>query len=169
MYRKDLSAIDCSIARSLDIVGEWWSLMLVRECTLGTTRFDVFQRRLGIARNVLTNRLNHLVEHGILSKQPLEGERFFEYRLTPKGEALYPILVALMQWEDRWAGSEPGGGPIRMVDKRSGRPIEWMGPRAADGPVLGYRDIRLEPTACTSDRTREVIEQRNHDVLRADR
>jgi len=66
MYRKTFEGMNCSIARALDQIGEWWSLLIIRECTLGTTRFDDFQRRLGIARNVLTNRLNHLVEQDIL-------------------------------------------------------------------------------------------------------
>jgi len=164
MYRKNLAEIDCSTARALDIVGEWWSLMIVRESMLGTTRFDAFQQRLGIARNVLTNRLNHLIEHGILKKVPIEGERFFEYLLTPKGEALLPVLVALMQWGDEWAGSGHGG-PIRMVEDRSGEPVEWMAPRAPGGPVLGLRDIRFEPTPHTSPRTRDAIARRNRAIL----
>jgi len=93
MHRKTFDGMNCSIARALDEVGEWWSLLVVRECTLGTTRFDDFQRRLGIARNVLTARLNRLVEHGVLVKVLAEGsERRSEYRLTEKGEALYPAL-----------------------------------------------------------------------------
>ncbi len=166
MYRKNLTAIDCSTARALDQVGEWWSLMIVRECTLGTTRFDDFQRRLGIARNVLTNRLNHLSEQGILQKVPVgDNERFFQYLLTPKGEALYPVLVALLQWGDRWANDRVEGGPIQLVENRSGKPVTLMGPRSEDGPVLGFRDIRFEPKAGTSERTRNVIAQRNRAIL----
>ena len=88
MYRKTFDGMNCSVARALDEVGEWWSLLIVRECTLGTTRFDDFQRRLGIARNVLTARLNSLAEHGVLEKVLAEGsERRSEYRLTDKGES----------------------------------------------------------------------------------
>src|SRR5215813_7291091 len=113
MYRKSFKGMNCSIARALDQIGEWWSLLIIRECTLGTTRFDEFQRRLGIARNVLTNRLNHLTEHGIIEKVPVgDSERFFEYRLSQKGEELYPVLVALLQWGDRWIESQP----IKLVE-----------------------------------------------------
>jgi DNA-binding HxlR family transcriptional regulator len=165
MYRKKFEGMDCSIARSLDQVGEWWSLLIVRECTLGTSRFDEFQRRLGIARNVLTNRLNHLVEHGILDKLPVgDSGRFFEYRLTPKGDELYPVLVALLQWGDKWAG-DGKGGPIELLDHETGKPVEWMGPRAKDGPVLGYRGVRLKPGVRAADSTREVIDNRNRVIL----
>lgn len=165
MYRKTFTGFDCSIARALDQVGEWWSLLIVRECTLGTSRFDEFQRRLGIARNVLTKRLNHLCEQGILAKVPVgEGERFFQYQLTPKGEALYPVLVALLQWGDRWAGTGEGG-PTRLVDEHTGKPVEWMGPRSEGGPVLGFRDIRLEATDLAADSTRDVVASRNRIIL----
>jgi DNA-binding HxlR family transcriptional regulator len=165
MYRKNLTAIDCSTARALDQIGEWWSLMIVRECMLGTTRFDEFQRRLGIARNILTNRLNHLTEQEILKKTPVgDSERFFQYRLTPKGEALYPVLVALMQWGDRWAGAADGG-PIKLVEHRTGHTVELMAPRSKDGSALSFRDIRLEANACATDTTRDIIAARNLAVL----
>jgi DNA-binding HxlR family transcriptional regulator len=166
MYRKNLTGIDCSTARALDQVGEWWSLMIVRECTLGTTRFDEFQRRLGIARNVLTNRLNHLSEQGILRKVPIgNSEHFYQYQLTPKGEALYPVLVALLQWGDRWASGPRESGPIQLFDNQTGKPVTLMGPRSEDGPLLSFRDIRFEPKAWTSESTRKVIAQRNSVIL----
>src|SRR6476661_8935499 len=122
MYRKTFEGMNCSIARALDEVGEWWSLLIVRECTLGTTRFDDFQRRLGIARNVLTARLNRLVEHGVLEKVLAQGsERRNEDRLTKKGKALYPVRVALMQWGDEWCGQK---APLRLVEHSSGKPVE---------------------------------------------
>jgi DNA-binding HxlR family transcriptional regulator len=167
MYRKTFTGMDCSIARALDQVGEWWSLLIVRECTLGTSRFDEFQRRLGIARNVLTNRLNHLCEQGILRKVPIgDSERFFQYQLTPKGDALYPVLVALLQWGDRWAGAEEGG-PIKLVDDSTGKPIEWMGPRAKDGTVLDYRQVRLKPGTRAAEETRHMIVNRNRVILQS--
>jgi DNA-binding HxlR family transcriptional regulator len=162
MYRKTFDGMNCSIARALDQVGEWWSLLIVRECTLGTTRFDEFQSRLGIARNVLTARLNRLVEHGVLEKVLAEGsERRNEYRLTEKGESLYPVLVALMQWGDQWCGHEP---PLRVVEHDSGRPIEPVALRVGKR-TLGLRDVRLEPgpgaTATTADR----LKARNRALL----
>jgi DNA-binding HxlR family transcriptional regulator len=168
MYRKNLAAIDCSTARALDQVGEWWSLMIVRECTLGTTRFDELQKRLGIARNVLTSRLNHLIDQEIVSKVPVNGnERFYEYQLTPKGEALYPVLVALMQWGDRWTG-DGAGGPIGMLEQKTGKQIAIMGPRVENGPLLGFRDIRFEARPNASSHVRKVIADRNRDILGVD-
>src|ERR1700756_1047194 len=124
MYRKTFEGMNCSIARALDQIGEWWSLLIIRECTLGTTRFDEFQRRLGIARNVLTNRLNHLVEQEILEKSPIDANaRFFEYRLTRKGEELYPVLIALLQWADGWI-SLKSGPPVRLIEEQTGKAVE---------------------------------------------
>jgi DNA-binding HxlR family transcriptional regulator len=165
MYRKTFDGMNCSIARALDQVGEWWSLLIVRECALGTTRFDDFQRRLGIARNVLTSRLNSLVEHGVLDKVPAEGsEKRNEYRLTEKGEDLYPVLVALMQWGDRWCGCE---APLRVVEHSSGKPVEPVGLRVGERR-LGLRDVRLEPGPGATEKTVEVIDARNRAILGAD-
>jgi DNA-binding HxlR family transcriptional regulator len=165
MYRKTFDGMNCSIARALDQVGEWWSLLIVRECSLGTTRFDDFQRHLGIARNVLTARLNSLVEHGVLEKVLAEGsERRNEYRLTEKGEALYPVIVALMQWGDRWAGHKAS---LRLVEHRSGKPIEPMGLRVG-ARTLGLRDVRLEPGPGATAKTLETIKARNRAILGVD-
>jgi len=165
MYRKTFDGMNCSIARALDQVGEWWSLLIVRECTLGATRFDDFQRRLGIARNVLTARLNHLVEHGVLDKVLAEGsERRNEYRLTEKGEALYPLLVALMQWGDQWSGHE---APLRLVEHGSGKPVEPVGLRVG-ARTLGLREVRLEPGPGATAKTIETIKARNRAILGLD-
>jgi DNA-binding HxlR family transcriptional regulator len=165
MYRKTFDGMNCSIARALDQIGEWWSLLIVRECTLGTTRFDDFQRRLGIARNVLTARLNRLVEHGVLEKTLAEGsERRSEYRLTDKGEALYPVLIALLQWGDAWCGHK---APMRVVERRSGKPVEPVALRLGSR-MLGLRDVRLEPGPGATARTAEVAKARNRALLGTD-
>jgi DNA-binding HxlR family transcriptional regulator len=165
MYRKTFDGMNCSIARSLDQVGEWWSLLIVRECALGTRRFDDFQRRLGIARNVLTARLNSLVEHGVLDKVPAEGsEKRNEYRLTAKGEDLYPVLVALMQWGDRWCGFD---APLRLVEHSTGQPIEPVALRVGERR-LGLRDVRLEPGPGATERTVEMVDARNRAILGTD-
>ncbi|HEY4200868.1 MAG TPA: helix-turn-helix domain-containing protein [Devosiaceae bacterium] len=165
MYKKTFEDMNCSIARSLDQIGEWWSLLIVRECTLGTTRFDEFQRRLGIARNVLTNRLAHLIEQGIVEKLPLENsQRYFQYRLTRKGEELYPVLVALLQWGDRWIETEKGP-PLRLIDNRTQQPIEPMAIRSTDSGALGFHDIRLEAGPGATADTHAMIEHRNSVIL----
>jgi DNA-binding HxlR family transcriptional regulator len=165
MYRKTFEGMNCSIARALDQIGEWWTLLIIRECTLGTARFDEFQRRLGIARNVLTDRLKHLAEQGILEKIPLgENERFFQYRLTVKGEELYPVLVALLQWGDRWIDTRPGA-PVKLVDDRTGKAVERVCLRSASGRVLGISDVRLEAGPGATDATRTTIAARNRAIL----
>ncbi|RWA56448.1 HxlR family transcriptional regulator [Cupriavidus sp. UYMSc13B] len=153
---------DCSVAGALEQIGEWWSLLIVRECMMGTTRFDDFQNRLGIARNVLTTRLNTLIEHGVLVRVVAEGsERRTEYRPTEKGEALYPIIVGLMQWGDEWCSARP---PIRLVEDSTGEPVEPVSLRV--GPrTLGLRDVRLEPGVGATERTAEIIDARNKAIL----
>jgi DNA-binding HxlR family transcriptional regulator len=104
MRRTSFAHMPCPIARALDAVGEWWSLLIIRECFRGVRRFDDFQTRLGIARNILASRLKALVASGILEKRslPEEGRRRNEYCLTAKGEAMKPILLALGDWGNRF-------------------------------------------------------------------
>ena len=165
MQRKSFEGMNCSIARSLDQIGEWWSLLIVRECTLGFTRFDEFQARLGIARNILTARLARLTELGILERFPLEDRANAEgYRLTAKGEELYPILVALMQWGDRWLWPD-GKPPIELLDVDSGAPVEPMVMRNRTGRPLSFRDVRFIAGPGATASTAALIERRNGRVL----
>jgi DNA-binding HxlR family transcriptional regulator len=113
MRRTRFDEMDCSIAQALDIVGEWWTLLVLRDAFQGVRRFEDFQRNLGIARNVLTDRLRTLVHEGILERrQYQEHPERYEYRLTEKGLDLYPVIVGLMQWGDKWA---PGSRRPRVV------------------------------------------------------
>ena len=165
MQRKTFDGMNCSIARALDQIGEWWSLLIIRECTLGTTRFDEFQERLGIARNILTSRLNRLTELGILEKSPLLGqEKRQGYRLTPKGEELFPVLMSLLQWGDKWTPG-PNGGSVRYVELESGKELAPVGPRADDGRPLGFRDVRMMPGPGATESTMARIDARNQAVL----
>lgn len=109
MKRVSFDDMSCSIARSLEVVGEWWTPLIVREVAFGHRRFDDIQRRLGISRNILTDRLNHLVDEGVLERRNIArtGTRH-EYRLTEAGRDLTQVLTALMQWGDRWRPLEPG-------------------------------------------------------------
>src|SRR5688500_13683640 len=103
MRRTSFESMNCSIARSLEIVGDWWTLLVVRDALLGIRRFEHFQARLGIARNILTARLKGLVDRGILERHAYqERPRRFEYRLTKKGLDLFPVIIALKEWGDRW-------------------------------------------------------------------
>jgi DNA-binding HxlR family transcriptional regulator len=93
----------CSVAQALEVIGEWWTLLVLRDAFLGVTRFDDFASRLGIARNVLTARLDTLGEHDVLDRVPYDEARGrYDYRLTDKGRALLPVLTAIRQWGDEW-------------------------------------------------------------------
>jgi DNA-binding HxlR family transcriptional regulator len=165
MYRKRFTGMNCSIARALDEVGEWWTLLIVRECTQGSRRFDEIQHELGIARNVLTARLERLAELGIIEKFPIEDRANTDgYRLTEKGEELYPVLVALMQWGDRWLVPN-GKPPTALVEDANGRAIERVTVRGKDGRALSFRDVRFAPGPGATSTTTSVIEKRNQRVL----
>ena len=103
MKKVSFAGMQCSVAQSLEVIGEWWTLLILRDAFLGVTRFDDFAARLGIARNVLTARLDTLVEHGVLDRVPYDEARGrYDYRLTDKGRALLPVLTAIRQWGDEW-------------------------------------------------------------------
>lgn len=112
MQRTSLDHMNCSVARSLDIVGEWWTLLIVRDVFMGLHRFEQIRADLGISKKVLTDRLNTLVERGILRKEPVE-RGFEEYRLTRKGVDLHDVIVAVKQWGDTWEA--PDGPPLDLV------------------------------------------------------
>jgi len=100
----------CSLARTVDIVGDWWTPLVLRECYLGTRRFDDFQRNLGIGRNILTQRLGRLVDEQMLARRPYqEHPPRHEYVLTDKGRDFFPVVAAIMRWGDRWL--DDGDGP----------------------------------------------------------
>jgi DNA-binding HxlR family transcriptional regulator len=123
MLRADYSGQNCSVARSLEVVGERWTILILRETFLGTYRFDEIQRNLGVARNVLQTRLERLVEAGILRKVPYqERPPRYEYRLTAKGVDLWPVVVALIKWGDRYEA--PNGPPVLLTHKDCGGELD---------------------------------------------
>jgi DNA-binding HxlR family transcriptional regulator len=150
MKRTSFDHIHCSLARTLEVVGEWWTLLIIREAIWGTRRFDDFQHRLGIARNILTTRLKALEGHGILIKTADGG-----YALSPKGEALFPALAALMQWGDAWIHAAEGP-PILLTDRATGKPIQRFALRDETGQELApdQIDIRFGPGASARTRAR---------------
>jgi len=121
MRLTSLSEWNCSIARTLDVVGEWWTLLILRDAFRGTRRFDDFQASLGIARSVLTARLTRLTEHGVLERRAYsQHPPRYEYRLTEKGRDLFPVIAALLAWGDRWAPAA-GGPPVQLVHDSCGQ------------------------------------------------
>src|SRR2546428_13084469 len=128
----------CSVAGSLELVGERWTLLIVRDAVMGARRFEDFQRRTGMARNVLTDRLGRLVEDGIFKRVPYQEHPVrFEYRLTEKGIDLWPVIISLLQWGDRYV--YPGRAPVLLVHK----PCRGAGgdhpDRATSGARVGPR------------------------------
>ncbi|MGO4308032.1 winged helix-turn-helix transcriptional regulator [Cupriavidus sp. RAF12] len=120
MQRKTFRNMQCPIARSLERVGEWWSIMIMRDAFYGTTRFDEFQRNLDIAPNMLTRRLNGLVEEGLLEKrQYSERPPRYEYVLTECGRDFRPVLLALMAWGNR--NFAPEGASVQIADRETGK------------------------------------------------
>ena len=119
MLKRDYEGQNCSIARALEVVGERWTLLIVRDAFLGLTRFEEFQSSLGIARNVLTDRLNRLVQEGILEKvRYRERPERFEYRLTRKGRDLEIALAGLRQWGDKYVSEKPPAVLRRIADRK---------------------------------------------------
>src|SRR6266478_6051653 len=145
MRRKTFAHMNCSIARALEQIGEWWTFLILREAFMGTRRFDAYQRHLGIARNILSARLKKLVARGVLERTVASDDaRHVEYRLTEKGRDLFPVLMALMQWGDRWiTGSDRV--PILVVDRESSRPIAELSVTNRSGNQLRPQDVRILP------------------------
>lgn len=134
----------CPVARPLDAIGDGWSLLIVRDAFDGLRRFGQFQKSLGVAKNILTARLNNLVGQGILETVPAEdGSAYREYVLTAKGRGLFPVLVALRQWSDEFAFG-PDEPHYRMVDRETRQPLARLEIRAADGRVLTPEDTIVE-------------------------
>src|ERR1700688_2748895 len=142
--RTSFEKAECPIARSLDALGDWWSLLIIRDAFLGARRFGEFHRRLGLARHILTGRLRALVEHGILTTAPAsDGSTYQEYLLTPKGRGVFPILVALRQWSEEFS---PEGGAFAdvLIDRNNGQPVRRLELHAQDGRLLGFGDIEIK-------------------------
>ncbi|MEU9605646.1 helix-turn-helix domain-containing protein [Streptomyces sp. NPDC048057] len=139
---------ECPVARSVDAIGDWWSLLIVRDAFDGSRRFGEFQRSLGVAKNILTARLRALVAGGVLESVPAsDGSAYREYVLTPKGEALFPVVVALRQWGEEHFFA-PGEPHSQLVDRRQGQPLRALEVLSADGRRVAPDDtaVRKVPT-----------------------
>ncbi|KHS98953.1 HxlR family transcriptional regulator [Pectobacterium brasiliense] len=142
--RKSLKEDACPVARALDVVGDRWALLIIRDAFDNRRRFGDFQRSLGVAKNILTDRLRALVEEGILSVQSVsEGSAYQEYILTPKGEQLFPLVVALRQWGEQQLFAE-GEPHSLLLDKHTGQPLQTMLPHSAEGHLVVGQDTFVQ-------------------------
>jgi len=131
---------ECGISAALEAVGERWSFLILRGAFNGLHHFEEFQSTLGIARNILSNRLVRLVENGILQREPDPADRRkIAYKLTEKGRELLPVLIAMRQWGERWVSGLPS--QVVLVDRERREPIAPMVVRAADGRQLGLGEL----------------------------
>jgi DNA-binding HxlR family transcriptional regulator len=151
--KTDLSELNCSLARALEVVGDWWTLLIVRDAFLGVRRFGDFQRSLGIAKNILAARLDHLLASGILARGGTEKRPV--YQLTERGRALLPAMVALMQWGDQWVSADK---PPVLVTDAKGRAVASVRLKGVDGDV-GAETVRFHPGPGATARTRAFLDE----------
>ncbi len=151
--------MNCSVAQALEILGDWWTLLIVRDAFLGVKRFGDFQTNLGIAKNVLADRLARLVDHGVLAKHDagMHGHRY-EYHLTEKGSDLLPVLTALRDWADRWVYGE-GNEPIVVKERATGRRLPRLYVRDHRGRPLERWQLVVEPGPGATAQTRAMLER----------
>jgi DNA-binding HxlR family transcriptional regulator len=145
MRKTEIEHLTCSVARTIGVVGERWTLLLIREFFLGTRRFEVFQAHTGISSRALSDRLQRLQKLGIITatayqKRPLR----FEYRLTNQGLELYPVIVSMTHWGDRWMKAKGEPPPARLVHKRCGHLFKPVLTCKACGEAIGARDVRVK-------------------------
>lgn len=146
MARTSFAGSTCPVARSVDLLADPWTLLIVRDAFDGVARFGAFQRSLGVARNVLAGRLRALVDAGILETTPAsDGTAYHEYALTPRGRDLFPVVVALRQWAEAHAFG-PGEDRSVLVERATGRRVAPLQPRGDDGrPVLPESTVVVRP------------------------
>ena len=156
MQRTSFGEMQCPIARSLERVGEWWSILILRDALYGMTRFDEFQRSLGVAPTILTRRLKALVEAGMLERRPYQARPVrYEYVLTERGRDFRPVILNLIAWGNRHFA--PEGTSVEMEDARTGVAVDpGFVERGTDHPVP-LRSIRIKAGPAASESLRERI------------
>ena len=151
MSPTDFAAMECSIARTLDAIGDRWSLLVIRDAFYGVRRFDAFQKELGVARNILTDRLQKLVDKGILERRQYEERPpRFEYRLTERGRDLVGVVLAMMRWGDRWTGK--GEAPVSIIHTTCGHVTQPLVACSECGEELRLGDLLADPIPINSKR-----------------
>jgi DNA-binding HxlR family transcriptional regulator len=152
MQKKSFGNMQCPIARSLDRVGEWWSILILRDAFYGRSRFDEFQKSLDIAPNILTRRLNALVEEGLLERRLYcEKPKRYEYLLTEMGRDFRPVMLALLAWGNKHFA--PEGESIRLTDTRTGNKVEPVLADAANGNLIDQAHYIVTAGPAANERT----------------
>lgn len=152
MRWEEIDGLPCSVARTLSVVGDRWTLLVLRDCFLGLRRFDHLQSELGCSPHLLSTRLAKLVEHGVLEKHRYQQRPARdEYRLTEKGLDLYPVIASLLRWGDRWM-SEDDGPPVALVHRGCGQHTEPTLSCSECGEALDARSVKALPSAAVAAR-----------------
>jgi len=161
MREPSFARLNCSIARSLAVLGDAWSLLILRDSLGGARTFESFQRRLGIARNTLTDRLRHLVEEGMLTQMDVgkRGTRF-EYVPTQKAKDFQVPLMAILQWGDKWVSGQ-GNEPVVAMDRESGVAVAPLVVRTASGRAVSSDQLMYKPGKGATAATREYLAAKN--------
>jgi DNA-binding HxlR family transcriptional regulator len=147
---------NCSVARSVDVLGDWWNLLIVRELLWGTTKFDEFQRNLDISKSILSKRLKLLQDCGIVMKNAVGSGT--EYALTEKGRALHVIIIAMLQWGDKW-NPLAEGAPLLPINRKSGAALAPVQLTDINGEPLALEDLGLLPGPGADQSTRERLDR----------
>jgi DNA-binding HxlR family transcriptional regulator len=157
MTRTPFNDFNCSLARTADIIGDKWTLLILRDAFFGATTFSQFQKNLGVARNILANRLDKLVSYQVMERrQSKPGVERYSYHLTERGLALVPVLVAMTQWGDSWVLGE-GNEPIEFRDRNSGQKIAPLRVLSGKGEPLDTINIEVSPGPGADERIRKTL------------
>jgi DNA-binding HxlR family transcriptional regulator len=167
MQHKSFDEMRCPIARSLERVGEWWSIMILRDAFYGSTRFDEFQKGLGIAPNMLTRRLTGLVDAGLMERRRYsERPERFEYILTPAGRDFRPVMLAMMTWGNRHFAKE--GISVQLIDTGTGEVADPVMVDRKTGKELKYPDFKVVPGPAADEATLNRIGRRERHLAAGD-
>jgi DNA-binding HxlR family transcriptional regulator len=170
MKKTNFGEMPCPIARSLERVGEWWSILILRDAYYGMTRFDEFEKSLGIAPNMLTRRLNGLVEGGLMERRPYQAKPVrYEYVLTERGRDFRPVMLALLTWGNKHFA--PEGLAIFLADERDGHAVDPVltDPRTGDPITTEHHVVRAGPAATERMRQRMALSAERRAAARAAR
>ncbi len=167
MKPKSFAGMRCSIAGALELIGDRWTLLLIRDLSLGIRRFDDLRDSSGIPAATLAARLRHLTAHDIVERRPYqERPPRDEYRLTPKGRDLWKVSLALREWGDRWDAAGCGAAPVETVDRETGRPLALALVDPQSGAIVPLERAKLRPGPGADDSIRRLLNPAEKEAAR---